>query len=79
MCFGAEPKRGRDGYYYREEITPATRKHHHHHHHSHPARASYQSHTSRHSHYSHSPRASFTSHRASGPVVYEERTTRRYG
>lgn len=79
MCFGAEPKRGRDGgYYYREEITPATRKRHHHHHHQ-PARASYHSHTSRHSHYGHSPRASVSSYRASGPVVVEQRTVRRYG
>ncbi|KAK6221081.1 hypothetical protein LQW54_001654 [Pestalotiopsis sp. IQ-011] len=63
MCFGSgQPRRQ---YYYREELTPVRQVHHGHHHHHHHPRASYPS-----------PRVSTSTYRRSGPVVYQERSSR---
>lgn len=67
MCFGSGQSKKQ--YYYHEELTPARHHHHHHGHHHH--------HSTTRVSYPHSPRVSTSSYQRSGPVVVEQRTTRR--
>lgn len=79
MCF-REPK-GKNYYYHAEEHIPVRRHAHYHHGHSHGHHHHHHS-SSRSSmpvYVTHSPRVSSSSYRASGPVMYETRTsTTRY-